>query len=84
MILTLTNTVTKQGLDIEVTDIQDSRLFYHFNLELPQKMDEGSYTYTLRDDDTILATGLCQIGDYKAENTTYKTNGNTIKYYGKQ
>jgi hypothetical protein len=49
-------------------------------------MVDGEYTYQLYDRDCLVANGLCQIGDYKAEVKEYKENKNkekTYKVYGK-
>lgn len=79
MTLKLFNNLTKQEIILEnLDDIQDSRLFYHFNLTLPSGCTDGEYTYTLYDeDDVVKATGLLQIGDYRPEVKPY--TGNTIQ-----
>ena len=50
-------------------------------------MEDGEYTYYLKDGDKLLATGLLQIGDYKRDenvNTKYNDNNNGyIVYDGK-
>lgn len=55
-----------------------SRLFYTFDITLPQNMADGEYTYTLYDEqDVVKATGLLQVGEYTPEKTTY--NNDAIK-----
>ena len=78
----LQNNVTKREYTYQVTDVNDSTLFYHFTLTLEDNMDEGEYTYRLFKDETQIAQGILQIGDY--ENNTKKytvTNDNGIKQY---
>lgn len=85
MTLILTNNVTKKTYSYTVEDVDDSRLFYHFNnFTVESGMDDGQYSYTLQDaDDKQVASGVLQIGDYKNNPTTYKqTNGQYKQYNG--
>lgn len=84
MELTLKNNVTKQEIVLTgLTDIGTSALFYQFNIALPNTVDEGEYQYYLMDGIKQVATGLVQIGDYKAERTTYNKENNGYVVYGK-
>lgn len=83
MVLELINNLSKELNRFTVTDLEDSTLFYHFELEFGNKMVEGEYTYLLYDDDRkLVAEGMCQIGDYVPETTAYTENNNYIQYQG--
>lgn len=87
MQLDLVSNISKNAFLLDVIDLNDSALFYHFNINLFEGMEDGEYTYYLKDDDKVLATGLVQIGDYKRDenvNTEYNDNNNGyIVYDGK-
>lgn len=82
MTIRIENEVTHKIYNFEnLTDREDSRLFYHFDITLFEGMDDGIYDYTLLDeDDNVKATGLFAIGDFKAEKTEY--TGNTVSEHG--
>ena len=86
MKLLLINNITHKEFEYNVADLNESSIYYTFNINLPEEMDEGEYNYTLKDDlDKIVATGLMRVGDYKQENTQYINNkGNKIIQYGKK
>lgn len=80
------NGITHRNFEYNVTDLSESSIYYTFNINLPEEMDEGEYNYVLKDDlDKIVATGLLRVGDYKQENTQYNNNKDK-KYiqYGKK
>lgn len=86
MLLKLTNNLSKITTEFSgLTDQDTSRLYYIFDITLPEGMDEGEYSYELFDDDNnSVVSGLAQIGDYVPENKTYttqETNG-YIQYNG--
>ena len=83
MRLVLTNNLTKREVVFsDIEDLNTSRLFYTFSVILPEDADEGEYTYRLYDDNEIeKASGLCQIGDYTPEKTTYKKENNGFIQY---
>ena len=84
MKLKLTNNVSKIESVYDVTDVGDSMLYYHFeNFVLDGGLPDGEYSYLLFDDkNTVVAQGLCQIGDYEREETTiYDNNKPTYKQY---
>lgn len=69
------NGITHRNFEYNVTDLNESSIYYTFNINLPEEMDEGEYNYVLKDDlDKIVATGLLRVGDYKQENTQYNNN----------
>ena len=67
----------------DLEDINDSKMFFHFNIQLYANMPDGSYDYILYgDNNEKLATGLCQIGEFKQVNTAYTKNNQFIQYKG--
>ena len=87
MKLEIIHSLSKNTVNFTVDDLKDSALFYHFDISLVDGREDGEYTYYLKDGDTLLATGLLQIGDYKRDenaNTEYNDNNNGyIVYDGK-
>ena len=84
MVLKLTNNVSKKEYEFTVTDLENSKLYYHFNnFVLEEHMDDGEYNYYLYDEEeTLVAQGLLQVGNYNAERKIYKeTENNTYKQY---
>ena len=69
------NGITHKEFEYSVTDLNESSIFYTFNINIPESYDDGEYEYTLKDDlDKIVATGLLRVGDYKTENKEYNNN----------
>lgn len=68
---------------LDVTDINDSRLYFHFMTKIPEGYPDGEYNYYLYDDDMkeCYGQGLLQIGNYENKNTTKYTNNGTYKQY---
>lgn len=86
MKLILKNGITHKEFEYNVADLSESSIYYTFNINLPEEMDEGEYNYVLKDDlDKIVATGLIRVGDYKQNNTQYINNkDNKYVQYGKK
>lgn len=87
MILEIINNLTKNTVNFTVDDLKDSALFYHFDISLVEGMEDGEYTYFLKDGDVLLATGLLQIGDYKRDenvNTEYNDNNSGYIVYDRK
>ena len=86
MKLIIKNGVTHKEFEYSVEDLNESSIFYTFNINIPESLDDGEYTYVLKDDlNKTLATGLMRIGDYKTENTQYNNNkDNKYIQYGKK
>lgn len=83
MELLLQNKVTKDvTIFTGLTDLCTSALFYQFNIALPLNMIDGQYDYQLKDDDTVLATGVVQIGDFVPQVDIYKNNKTYTVYNG--
>lgn len=82
MTLKFINTVSKKEYTFTVTDLNDSRIYYHFkDFVLDDGMDDGSYDYMLFDDKSnLVAQGNLQIGDFVPETKTY-TENKTYKQY---
>ena len=86
MKLYIKNNITHRNFEYSVTDLNESSIYYTFNINIPDSYDDGEYSYILKDDlDKIVATGLIRIGDYKQENKEYNDNKDK-KYiqYGKK
>ncbi len=87
MLLKLTNNLTKKVYEFDnLDDKLTSRIFYTFDIQLTETMDEGEYSYDLYDEEGLhKASGLLQIGDYRPENKTYSattTESGYIQYNG--
>ena len=71
----------------EQRDENQKERIEEIDISLIDGMEDGEYTYYLKDGDELLATGLLQIGDYKRDenvNTEYNDNNNGyIVYDGK-
>lgn len=75
MKIILKNGITHKNFEYNVADLNESCIYYVFNINVPEDFDDGEYTYVLKDDlDKIVATGLMRVGDYKQENTQYNNN----------
>ena len=80
------NNITHRNFEYSVEDLNESSIYYTFNINIPESFDEGEYEYILKDnEDKIVATGLMRVGDYKQENTQYNNNKDKkIIQYGKK
>lgn len=52
-----------EEIDMYVSDLRVSDLYYYLAVILPEDVTDGEYEYTLSFEDTILATGLLVVGD---------------------
>lgn len=84
MDLKLTNQLSKVEYTLTgLTDLQTSRLYYMFDITLPEGMLDGQYSYQLIDDDNkVVATGILQVGDYVPEVTVHNTEKKGYIVYG--
>ena len=81
MLLKLYNTLTKKSYEFMVNDTGNSNINYKINLKLESDMPEGEYSYKLYDNNKLVSRGLCIIGDFKPEITSYtKTEDGYIQY----
>ena len=79
------NNITHKEFEYYVEDLNESSIYYVFNINIPDSLDDGEYTYVLKDDgEKILATGLMRVGDYKQENKQYINNKDKYIQYGKK
>lgn len=53
-----------EEIDLYVSDLQVSDLYYFLAVTLPDEVTDGEYEYELKFEDTILATGLLVVGDF--------------------
>ena len=75
MKIILKNGITHKNFEYNVEDLNESSIFYTFNINIPDSFDDGEYEYTLKDnEDKIVATGLIRVGDFKQENKQYINN----------
>ena len=86
MKLFIKNGITHKEFEYSVTDLNESSIYYTFNINIPDSFDDGEYNYTLKDDlNKTLATGLMRVGDFKQENKQYINNkDNKYIQYGKK
>ena len=69
------NGITHKEFEYSVEDLNESSIYYTFNINIPDSFDDGEYNYTLKDDeDKTVATGLIRVGNFKQENTQYSNN----------
>ena len=83
MKIILKNGITKRNFEYSVEDLNESSIFYTFNINIPESFDDGEYEYTLKDDaENIVATGLIRVGDFKQENKEYNNKDKKYIQYG--
>lgn len=85
MKLILKNNVDKKEYEFSVVDLEDSGMFWHFNINLVSGMPDGEYSYFLFDnDEKQVAEGLVQVGNYEIreeEKHTYNNSGTEYLQY---
>lgn len=63
------NTINLEDeVDVHVTDLQVSDLYYYLAVSLPENVPDGEYEYTLSAEGETLSTGLLVVGDYSKPN----------------
>ena len=71
------NTINlEEEIDVYVSDLQVSDLYFYLAVSLPEKVTDGEYEYTLSFEGDTLSTGLLVVGDYSKSNQYEKE----IKY----
>ena len=80
MTLKITNNVTKSQYSYNVTDKDDSGIFYHCTVQLKGDEEEGDYDYELTDGDNVLSTGLLRIGDFNDDEKKVYDDNDKNKY----
>ena len=83
MLISFRNTVDNSSFSvdgIEITEVNDGAIYRHLRISLPSNIVDGEYVYTLESGET----GLCQIGDYVAPKTEYKSENKVkiVQYNG--
>lgn len=53
-----------EEIDLFVSDLQLSDLYFYLAVILPEGVTDGEYEYELKFEDTILSSGLLVVGDY--------------------
>ena len=85
MKIILKNGITHKNFEYNVEDLNESSIYYTFNINIPESFDDGEYEYTLKDNENkIVATGLIRVGDYKTENKEYNNKDKKYIQYGKK
>ena len=76
MLISFRNCTDNSSFSVNGVEINDGGAIYrHLKISLPSNLADGEYVYTLETGET----GLCQIGDYVAPKTEYKSENNINK-----
>lgn len=80
--ITLTSTVTNEDYIVEMDNINDNYLYYHFRVDTTN-IPDGEYRLTLADSEgNIVAADLVRVGNYTPTTNTYNSNKNFRTYNG--
>lgn len=71
--LCLGNTTDHVGMEVEVSDICTSALYFDVAVVLPEGIATGEYHYELKDGEIVVSSGLVFIGDLQNPNQYEKT-----------
>lgn len=66
-----------EPVEVSVTDMNDSDMYYHFNLTFPNKIQEGEYEYKIKKGKNLLGCGLAMVAGDKETNDEYNI---TVQY----
>lgn len=80
VVLTLNDVMGDGELTVNVADIEVYDRTYKLAVKLSKKVTEGEYEYTLRIGGEVVATGLAQVGDYKANIISYDEETDIEQY----
>lgn len=80
VVLTLNDVMGDGELMVNVADIEVYDRAYKLAVKLSKKVTEGEYEYTLRIGGEVVATGLAQIGNYKANIISYDEETDIEQY----
>ena len=75
MLISFRNTVDNSSFSVDGIVVNDGAIYRHLRISLPNNLADGEYVYTLETGET----GLCQIGDYVAPKTEYRSENNINK-----
>lgn len=67
-------------LSVDVTDKETSRMYYVFDVNLPDDLPDGEYEYRLIDGAEILSSGVMNIGGYDSDRKEYEETITYIQY----
>lgn len=80
VMLTLNDVMGDGELAVNVADMEVYDRTYKLAVKLSKKVTEGEYEYTLRIGGEVVATGLTQVGDYKANIISYDEETDIEQY----
>ena len=80
VVLTLNDVMGDGELTVNVADIEVYDRAYKLVVRLSKKVTEGEYEFTLRIGGEVVATGLAQVGDYKANIISYDEETDIEQY----
>ena len=75
MLISFRNSTDNSSFSVDGIEITDGAIYRHLRISLPSNLADGEYVYTLESGET----GLCQIGNYVAPKTEYKSENNKVK-----
>ena len=75
MLISFRNSTDNSSFSVDGVEITDGSIYRHLRISRPENIVDGEYVYTLETGET----GLCQIGDYVAPKTEYKSESNKVK-----
>ena len=75
MLISFRNSTDNSSFSVDGIEITDGAIYRHLRISLPSNLADGEYVYTLESGET----GLCQIGEYVAPKTEYKSENNKVK-----
>ena len=75
MLISFRNSTDNSSFSVDGIEVNDGAIYRHLRISLPNNIVDGEYVYTLETGET----GLCQIGDYAAPKTEYKSENNKVK-----
>lgn len=80
VVLTLNDVMGDGELAVNVAAMEMYDRAYKLAVKLSKKATEGEYEYTLRIGGEVVATGLAQVGDYKANIISYDEETDIEQY----
>lgn len=75
MLISFRNSTDNSSFSVDGIVVNDGAIYRHLRISLPSNLADGEYVYTLETGET----GLCQIGEYVAPKTEYKSENNINK-----
>lgn len=81
-VVTLQNTIDRSRVSVTPSQVTAAALYYVVNLELPDLLPAGEYSYELRKGSAVLAVGILTLGEYRYETTQYQAGATYTQYEG--